>query len=387
MWRDRFYTRYQELQQYIGWTTEDAERVRRAAGAVESSFAALIDDFYAEIERHPDAQRVITGGAEQVTRLKGTLCRWLRDLFSGCYDQEYVNRRWSIGRRHVEIGLLQAFPDAALSRLRQGLIRALRENWRGDPNELAGTVESLNALLDLELAIMHEAYEFEYMARIQQNERLAAIGKVSGGIAHELRNPLNAIKTSAYFLNNARQLSAEKLTEHLGRIDRQVNLADEVITTLSRFAKLPVPELRPVSVGQCLEETLRNHPLPGKIQVSLDIPESLPKVDGDPQQLQIVFGNLIRNAQDAMPDGGLLTVSARQSGNSVSIAFTDTGAGIAPEHLHQVMEPLFSTKARGIGLGLAISRSIVEKHEGQLRAESTPGSGSTFTATLKVAKD
>jgi signal transduction histidine kinase len=357
------------------------------AGAVEPYFSALIDDFYAEIERHPDAQRVITGGAEQVTRLKGTLLGWLRDLFSGCYDQEYVNRRWSIGRRHVEIGLRQAFPDAALSRLRHGLVRAVREGWTGNPLDLARTVESLNALLDLELAIIHEAYEYEYMARIQRIERLAAIGQVAGGIAHELRNPLNAIKTSAYFLNKARQLSTEKFAEHLGRIDRQVSLADGVITTLSSFAKLPVPELRPVVVIQCVEETLKNHPTPDSITVRLDFPESLPKVDADPQQLQIVFGNLIRNAQDAMPDGGRLTISARQTeNNTVNVAFADTGTGIAPEHLHQVMEPLFSTKARGIGLGLAISRSIMEKHEGQLRAESTPGNGSIFTVTLKMAK-
>ena len=98
------YLRYQELQRYLEWGEDDAQRVLSAVKIVEPCFIALIDDFYAEIERHPDARKVIRGGAEQVARLKVTLLGWLRSLFSGCYDLEYVNRRWQIGRKHVEIG-------------------------------------------------------------------------------------------------------------------------------------------------------------------------------------------------------------------------------------------------------------------------------------------
>ena len=204
---------------------------------------ALIDDFYAEIERHPDARKVITGGQAQIDRLKGTLVQWIRDLLAGRYDADYVARRWRVGWRHVEIGLDQVYTNVALSRLRTGLIRSLHERWQGDPSTLKETVRALNKLLDLDLAIIEDAYQAEYAARLQRSERLATLGQVAGGVAHELRNPLNVVKTSVYYLLNARNPTPEKKAEHLRRIERHVELADNVITALSNFAKMPVPDL------------------------------------------------------------------------------------------------------------------------------------------------
>src|SRR5262245_30944168 len=223
---DGQFTRYQELQRYVGWTDEDAARVRQLGPLMEPFLPPLIQDFYDEIEKHPDARKVITGGAEQVRRLKGTLLGWIHELFSGCYDREYVARRWRVGWRHVEIGLDQVYTNVALSRLRRGLMRVLDEHWDGDPREMLAARESLNVLLDLDLAIIEDAYQTEHTARRQRDERLAAIGQVAGGIAHELRNPLNVVKTSVYFLLNARNATPAKTAEHLQRIERHVALAD-----------------------------------------------------------------------------------------------------------------------------------------------------------------
>lgn len=99
------YRRYQELQAYVGWSEEDARWVQAVASALDSSLHALIDDFYAEIERHPEACKVITSSQKQIDRLKVTLVQWLRELLTGPYDQNYVARRWQVGWRHVEIGL------------------------------------------------------------------------------------------------------------------------------------------------------------------------------------------------------------------------------------------------------------------------------------------
>ena len=96
--------RYRELQQYVGWTDDDARHVASVAGVIEPYLVGLVEDFYAEISRHPQAQQVITGGEAQVARLKQTLVRWLQELFSGQYDADYVARRWKVGYRHVEIG-------------------------------------------------------------------------------------------------------------------------------------------------------------------------------------------------------------------------------------------------------------------------------------------
>ena len=138
----------------------------------------------------------------------------------------------------------------------------------------------------------------------QRSERLAAIGQVAGGIAHELRNPLNVVKTSVYYLLNAKNPTAAKQAEHLTRIERHVTLADGVITALSSFARMPVPNLQPFPVAQCVQEALETNPVPENVQVTLDCPPSLPPVLGDIDQLRIVFANLIRNAREAMPQGG-----------------------------------------------------------------------------------
>ena len=117
--------RYRDLQRYVGWTAEDANRVRESAPFVSVRMSELIDDFYAEIERHPNAARVITGGQPQIERLKGSLREWLCDSLECRDDPEYIKRRWRIGLRHAEINLNPAFVAAAMSRLRSGLARSL----------------------------------------------------------------------------------------------------------------------------------------------------------------------------------------------------------------------------------------------------------------------
>lgn len=380
--------RYQELQAYVGWTDEAARLVAAVAELVDPHLPPLVTDFYAEIERHPAARKVITGGAAQIERLKGTLLGWLRELFRGKYDADYVNRRWRVGGRHVEIGLDQVYTNTALSRLRTGLMRVLQESWPGDSEERRATMRALNTLLDLDLAIIEDAYQAEYAERQQRIERLAAIGQVAGGVAHELRNPLNVIKTSAYYLLNARNPNPEKSLEHLRRIDRHVTLADGVITALSNFARLPVPNLRPLHLEPCLREVVETNPLPDNCQVVIDCPADLPLILGDPDQIRIVFGNIVRNAREAMPQGGRLSLVARPAGvarSLVEVAVSDSGTGIEPELLGRIMEPLYSTKARGLGLGLAITRAILEKNNGTLRVTSEVGHGSTFTVSLQAA--
>ena len=196
--------RYRELQSYLGWSPDDALRVQAVASVLAPGLPSLIDDFYAEIERHWAIRKVITGGEHQIARLKQSLIRWLEELLSGPYDQEYVVRRWRVGRRHVEIGLDQVYTNVALSHLRYGLFGALGQAWHGDRQGLIATFQSLNKLLDLDLAEIEDAYQAEHLTRHERDERLATIGKVAGGIAHELRNPLNVIKTSACYLLNVR---------------------------------------------------------------------------------------------------------------------------------------------------------------------------------------
>ncbi len=379
---DQFLERYRELQSYLDWTDDDAVRITAAAPLLETCLQSLVDDFYAEIQRHPGARKVITGGQSQIERLKGTLLQWVRELLGGRYDADYVLRRWRVGWRHVEIGLDQVYTNVALSRLRMGLSRCLQERWPGDESQLRETVRSIHKLLDLDLAIIEDAYQSEYTLRLQRAERLATLGEVAGGVAHELRNPLNVVKTSVYYLLNAGNSTPQKNADHLKRIERNIELADNVISSLSSFARIPVPDLRPTEVEALVSDALEVNPPRDGIELAIDCPRQLPRVLGDPYQLRIALGNLIRNANDAMEHGGRLAISGCLVDGSIEISVSDTGVGIDPKDIDRIMEPLHTTKARGLGLGLAIARSIVEKNQGSLRVSSKLGRGSTFTIRL-----
>ena len=189
------FERYEELQRYVGWTELDARAIQSIAGLLEGAFHAIVVDFYEEIDRHHEARKVLSGGAAQVERLKISLLGWLSDLCSGNYDADYVQRRWRVGLRHAELGLDQVFCNVAMARVRSGLLDALARGWDREPAELQPAVLALNKLLDLDLAIIEDAYQTERLARQQQIERLAGLGQISAGVAHELRNPLNVVKT------------------------------------------------------------------------------------------------------------------------------------------------------------------------------------------------
>lgn len=257
-----------------------------------------------------------------------------------------------------------------------GIVRDISDLKRAE-RQLAEANERLEDRVKQRTAQLRAA-----QSDLVRSEKFATLGKVSGGIAHEIRNPLSAVKTSAYFLLRAKAPSDEKIREHLERIDRQVTIIDNVVTALSDVAKLPDAELRPTDVGAVLRTTLASIGLPDRIQVDISLDENLPPVLADENQIVIAFANLIRNARDAMPDGGRLDVSATVDPEVVSFHIADSGSGIKEEHLAKILEPLFTTKARGMGLGLSITQAILEKNKGSLSIESQFGTGSRFTVQL-----
>ena len=318
---EKLYQRYTDLQNYLSWSSQDVERIAQIRPKLQPYFNAIVDDFYTEIEKRPTVSKVIVGGPAQVRRLKGTLLNWIEQLFQGSYDREYVRRRWQVGKRHSEIGLDQIYAHAALSRVRHRLHQYLAASWQDSLEEFAEALQSLNRLLDLDLTIIEDAYHEEYLVRQKQIERLALLGQMAGGIAHELRNPLNVIRTST-------DLSLLKRDQHIERIIRQVNVADQVVTALSDFARLPLPEFKPLLVSSLFEALLAEADIPQNISVDFHGDPTLPPVSGDRRQLLIVLSNLIRNAIEAMPQGGILSVRAEQKAEFVEIRLADTGRGI-----------------------------------------------------------
>jgi len=158
---------YRQLQDYVGWRAEDARWIERLGPIADGAFDRLVEDFYAAIVRHRETARVLTGGEAQIARLKVSLRQWLSELFSGQYDVDYVDRRWRVGRRHVEIGLEQSFVSAALSRLRQGLVQAVVQSPQLTAEQLPAALLALHKMLDLDLALIDLAYQTENLAHQQ----------------------------------------------------------------------------------------------------------------------------------------------------------------------------------------------------------------------------
>lgn len=219
-----FAERYRSMQQYVGWNDADAARVAALWPLVEPHAAALVADFYAEVFRHPEAARVITGGQPQLERLRSTLHGWLEQLLRGPYDEAYMLRRWQVGHRHAEIGLAQRFTSLALARLRTGLNRCIRRQTGDSFEELAPSLDALNKLLDLDHALIQDAYEFEHARRVQQLERERGERKFRTLVesASCLIMILDRQRRVAYFNPYAQQLtgySAEDLQADPNRVD------------------------------------------------------------------------------------------------------------------------------------------------------------------------
>jgi len=223
--------------------------------------------------------------------------------------------------------------------------------------------------------------------QLHRSEKLAAIGQLAGGVGHELRNPLGAIKNAVFYVRRRIAKSdlpatEPKVMEFLDTIDKEVNSANKVITDLLGFSRVAKPTVSSVNIGGIIEGALEHVPMPGNVELTRDIDPSLPMVMVDGGQIQQVFANIILNAVEAMTEGGRLEIMARSKDDFVKVRFTDSGCGIPESIISKIFDPLFTTKAKGIGLGLAMCKSIVERHGGDIQLKSEEGKGTTFTVSL-----
>ncbi len=225
----------------------------------------------------------------------------------------------------------------------------------------------------------------EAQEQLIRSERLAVLGQLAGGVGHELRNPLAAIKNAAYFLNMVLEVTDPDVKETLGILEKEVDASEKIISSLLDFSRTSLPSRRKVIINDIVREVLSGATVPENVEVTRQLDEMLSPILADPDQLRLVFGNIIFNAIQAMPEGGQLVVTSESPDKEwVAVSFADTGEGIPEENLPKLFEPLFTTKAKGIGLGLAITKTMVEAHGGAIEVRSEVGRGSTFTVKLPV---
>lgn len=222
--------------------------------------------------------------------------------------------------------------------------------------------------------------------QLRRADRLTALGELSAGMAHEIRNPLGSIRGTAEILQEGID-PADPRFEFTRILIKEVDRLNLVVQNFLQFAR-PAPVERGrfdlAEVVNEIFELTRQPRLKGGVAAEVRV-EGVPPVAGDREQLKQVFLNLILNALQAMPDGGRLTVSAIVREATVEIAVADTGQGIPPENLGKIFNPFFTTRREGTGLGLAITHRIVQGHGGQIGVSSRPGEGTTFTLSLPLA--
>lgn len=325
-----------------------------------------------------------------------------------------VNRDAQIVFVNAAAGQLLGFdPESAIG---QKITRYLREpNWQ---SMLAADEQTWSQIVSREIEVSYPEHRFlafyvmpltateagvegaaiilrditrerEEEAKTIESERINAITLLAAGVAHEIGNPLNSLNIHLQLIE--RELPGlspeqrESLKELVEISRREVSRLDQIISQFLRAIRPVRPNFEKTSLTLLLDETLRflKHEIQDRdVLVEVVKPEALPEVLADPNQIKQVFFNIIRNALQAMPNGGLLKITLRETERHVAVSFRDSGPGIAPETITYIFEPFHSTKSEGTGLGLMIVQRIIRDHGGQIEIHSEPRKGTTFTIYL-----
>ncbi|MFC1909564.1 nitrogen regulation protein NR(II), partial [Chloroflexota bacterium] len=252
-------------------------------------------------------------------------------------------------------------------------LRATEEEVRSSNEELEAANEELR-----------EAQE-----QMVRSERLAAIGQLAGGVGHELRNPLGAIKNAVYYIKgkvNGSELAQRepRVVEFLEIVDDEVNSSEKIINDLLGFSRVGKPAVSSAMIDRVVEDAVAHTHIPENIELTKNVNGNLPEIEIDTEQIRQVLVNMITNAVQAMPGGGKLTIEGRQQDSFIELDIADTGGGISAKDIDKIFDPLFTLKAKGIGLGLAVCKTIIERHAGHIEVKSSQNRGTTFTIKLPL---
>jgi len=273
-----------------------------------------------------------------------------------------------------------------------------------------GEIHRLNTKLELKVEERTRNL-VETQGKLLQEEKLAMLGRIAGNMGNELRNPLGIMSNAVFYLKSVMPDAEETVREYLEIIVMEIDNSQSIISDLLDYCQSRSSRTEQVAVNTLINQSLEMCMIPENIEFQTDLPETLPQVQVDPLQMRQVFRNIITNAVQAMPDGGALRISARKVRSTrseerektepdfeprssnldpdedfIEISVIDSGVGISPENMKKVFQPLFTTKSRGIGLGLSICKNFVKANGGRIEVASELDKGTTFTVSLLVER-
>jgi signal transduction histidine kinase len=378
-----------ELIAYVELGEEDRARLVALHPILLPQFPAIAERFYEAVWKNPGAAGVLSG-PEQVERLRLTLIDWMSTGLLGPYDDRFYEKRSRIGRRHVQIGLGHQYMFTAMNVVRIAYVdRILAALPLADA---APTIRSVEKLIDIELAIMVRHYQLDSENKLiarerrAQNDRITAMQTMTAGIAHEVRNPLNAAKLQLELLERRlrKRVDDERLVEPCELAQREIERLTQLLNDFLAFARPPelMPEDRDVAqvVSGVVElERITAEQRGADLTYNTTQPRLIAHVDGG--KIHQLVLNLVRNAIEAVGEGGHVGVSLDADEAAVRIAVSDDGPGIPEDIRSRIYEPFFSTKAGGTGLGMSIVHSLVALHGGSIDVQSSP-SGTRFDVQI-----
>ncbi len=362
------------LKDYVGFDAECARRLQAMSARVEPYHRRIVDRFYEAILEDPSTRAVLKS-EDQVQRLRSSLLHWLEGLFTGPYDTAYYEKRAQIGRVHVKVGLEQRYMLGAMNLIRIGLHRAVSDSA---PDGL-GVFEDhsvIDQICDIELAIMLETYREDYvLKKTAEAESLAVMGRLTAGLAHEVRNPLNAAKLQLDVLRRTASHVEDASTRR--KIERRTNVVQDELRRLSLLLDdfLNLARAQRMEPIRCNARTLLGEVLelrgPEIESQGIEFIEDVDSVScilfAERDRLKQVVNNLITNAVEAVAscDRPSIQIASRMLGDDRwEVAVIDNGPGVSSEVVGRAFESFVTTKEAGTGLGLAIVKRIVDLHGG-----------------------
>jgi len=380
-----------QLRDYVGFDEESARSLQRIGPRLRPHFTRIVTEFYDAVLADPMTRAVLRDDA-QVERLRVSLHEWLDRLVTGPYDDAYFEKRARIGRVHLQVGLEQRYMLAAMNLIRVGLHRAIADSSENPPGDFEEH-RAIDQICDIELAIMLETYREDYiLKKTAETESLATMGRLTAGLAHEIRNPLNAAKLQLEVLRRNAANVGDSATRR--KIQRRTNIVQDELLRLSMllddFLNLArARSLEPIHCDACdlLTEVieLRSPEIQSQgIEIVSDLCNSCP-LFAERDRIKQVVNNLITNAVEAVIgcESPEIRVKSQVLGRGRwEVAVIDNGPGVAPEIAGRAFESFVTTKDAGTGLGLAIVKRIVDLHGGA--AQLTPAAGGGTRASFWI---
>jgi signal transduction histidine kinase len=378
----------EEVLGYVGLDAQEQQLLRELHPRLEPHFPEIADRFYAAALANPGSASVISG-PEQTERLRGTLIEWMASGLLGPFDEKFYEKRSRIGRRHVQIGLAQHYMFTAMNVVRTAYTDKIIQLYPVD--QACDVIRAVNKLIDIELAVMLRHYQLDSEEKLLvrerriQSDRLTAMQTLSSGLAHEVRNPLNAARLQLELLERRLRRSNDdpKLVEPIELANHEIERLTALLNDFLSFARPPELHIHEQDVVEVCKHVIElERPLAERRRVHLALNNALPFVaQVDSGKLHQIVQNLVRNGLEATTPGGHVEVAVTSGSPTFHIRVSDDGPGIPADVLPRIYEPFFSTKDTGTGMGMAIVHSLVTMHGGTIDI-ATSQRGTEFNVEL-----